>query len=152
MRTRDEYFSWVHRLFQDCLGAIENATVKNDDPEVMQKFTDFMNEKIYEENHSPAQAAVLYVWEFMNPEHRDRGAQLEWGHIGVGLHAAPHCWIRVGADALLGEDGMLADVNQDVIIDPASPGVTPSGLRIHKASPMWAMYHPRARDVAKTGT
>ena len=152
MRTREEYFAWVRDLFDECKTIIELATVRNEDPEVLQHFTDFMNMQIYEQQRSPAQAAVLYVWEMVSSKHRDRGAQLQWGFVGGGLKAVPHCWIRVGADALLGEDGHLADINQDVIVDPAAPGVTPACLLIHKASPMWAMYHPRESHAEKTGT
>lgn len=139
-------------MFGECSCIIELATTKNTDPEVMQQFTDFMNMQIYEEQRSPAQAAVLYVWENIAQKHRDQGARLQWGIVGGGMKAAPHCWISVGADALLGEDGQLADINQDVIIDPAAPGVTPACLLIHKASPMWAMYHPRDVHAVKTGT
>jgi len=154
MRTREEYYSWVSSLFADCLAIIDAATVKNTDPKVMQQFTDFMNMQIYEQQRSPAQAAVLYVWEMLDQTHKDRGARLTWGYVGGGVHVAPHCWINIGADALLGEDGLLADVNQDVIIDPATPGVSPACLMIHKAAPMWAMYHERAQEdeSARTGT
>lgn len=148
MMTKSEFLGWAQSIHGECQSIIESATTKNTDPEILQEFSDHMRAEIYGGQKTPAQAVVLYVWDHLDPAHSERGVRLEWGTVGLFPRIAPHVWLRVPAPELLGEDGAPAYVDQDIIIDPACPGVVPSCLVIHRESPLWVVYNARQSKAA----
>jgi len=149
---KSEYFGFVATMHKFVEKTLQDAVAHDPKSEEGQAFRVHMDKHIHTLGRSPAQAAVHWAYAMLSEADSGR-LRVVNGHFGI----VPHSWFRItgnitevdteGKEFKKGTE-FLVDINQDYIIDPACPSVSPSCLLIHQSSPMWMMYRESTVDAS----